>query len=48
MGATVAQHLAAENHNITVVDISEDTLARISNQLIVMCIKGSCVSRTVL
>ena len=48
MGATVAQHLAAEHHNITVVDISEDTLSRISNQLDVMCIKGSCVSRTVL
>lgn len=48
VGATVAHHLAAEHHNITVVDISEDTLTRISNQLDVMCIKGSCASRTVL
>ena len=48
MGATVAQHLAAENHNITIIDTSDDILTRVSNQLDVMCIKGSCASRTVL
>ena len=48
MGSTVALHLAAEHHNITVVDVSDDTLTRISNQLDVMCVKGNCASRTVL
>lgn len=42
---TVAEHLAAENHSVTVVDTSDATLSRVSNQLDVMCVKGSCSSR---
>lgn len=45
VGLTVAEHLAAEKHNITVIDISDDILSRTSNQLDVMCVKGNCSSR---
>lgn len=48
VGLTVVEHLAAENHNITVVDISGEILNRISNQLDVMCVKGNCASRATL
>ena len=48
MGATLAEHLADEGHSVTIVDVSGDTLDRLSNQLDVMCLKGNCVSREVL
>ena len=48
VGLTVAEHLAAEHHNVTIIDISDDTLSRASNQLDVMCIKGNCSSRDTL
>mgnify|MGYP002510061513 FL=1 len=48
VGATLAEHLAGEGHNVTIVDVSGPTLDRLSNQLDVMCLKGNCVSRDVL
>lgn len=48
VGATLAEHLADEGHSVTIVDVSGDTLDRLSNQLDVMCLKGNCVSRDIL
>ena len=48
VGGTVAEHLAVEGHSITIVDTSDQTLDRLSNQMDVMCLKGNCVSRDVL
>ena len=48
VGATLAEHLAGEGHSVTIVDVSGDTLDRLSNQLDVMCLKGNCVSREAL
>ncbi len=48
VGLTLAEHLAGEAHNVTVIDTSDNTLARVSNQLDVMCVKGNCSSRGVL
>lgn len=48
VGLTLAEHLAAETHNVTVVDVSDATLSKVSNQLDVMCIKGNGSSRGVL
>ena len=45
VGLNVAGHLVAEGHSITVIDTSEATLERASNQLDVMCVKGNCASR---
>ncbi|MFG6352863.1 MAG: NAD-binding protein, partial [Oscillospiraceae bacterium] len=38
VGATVAEHLSGEGHSVTIVDISDATLERLSNQLDVMCL----------
>ena len=48
VGSTLAEHLAGEGHSVTIVDVSDSTLSRLSNQLDVMCLKGNCVSREVL
>ena len=45
VGMNVAEHLSKEGHSITVVDTSQDTLDRASNQLDVMCVKGNCAAR---
>ena len=48
VGGTVAESLAVEGHSVTIVDISDQTLDRLSNQLDVMCLKGNCASRDTL
>ena len=48
VGMTIAGHLVNESHNITVVDVSQATLNRVSNQMDVMCVKGNGSSRSVL
>ena len=48
VGLTVAEHLAAEKHSVTVIDTSDDILSKVSNQLDVMCVKGNCSSRGIL
>ena len=48
VGSTLAEHLSGEGHSITIVDVSEAALNRLSNQLDLMCLKGSCSSRDVL
>lgn len=48
VGATLAGHLADEGHSVTIVDVSDSTLSRLSDQMDVMCLKGNCVSRDVL
>ena len=45
VGMNVAEHLSGEGHSVTVVDTSQDTLDRASNQLDVMCVKGNCAAR---
>lgn len=48
VGATLAEHLSAEDHSVTVIDTQDETLSRISDQLDVMCIKGNCASQSIL
>ena len=44
----MAEHLSQEGHSVTIVDMADKTLERLSNQLDVMCVKGNCVSRDLL
>ncbi len=48
VGATLAGHLSQEGHSVTVIDVQDDTLGKISDQLDVMCVKGNCASQRVL
>ena len=48
VGSTVAEHLSLEGHSVTIVDMSDQTTQRLSNQLDVMCFKGNCASRDLL
>lgn len=48
VGVTIAEHLAAESHNVTIIDIRDDILSKASDQLDVMCVKGNCASQAVL
>lgn len=48
VGVTLAEHLAAEHHNVTIIDVHDETLNKVSDQLDVMCVKGSCASQKVL
>lgn len=48
VGVTLAGHLAAEDHSVTIIDVNEETLSKASDQLDVMCIKGNCASQTIL
>ena len=48
VGGTVAEHLSQEGHSVTIVDMADKTLERLSNQLDVMCVKGNCASRDLL
>ena len=48
VGGTVAEHLSGAGHSVTIVDMSDSTLDRQSNQLDVMCLKGNCASRDIL
>lgn len=48
VGITLAEHLAAEDHNVTIIDVDDEILHKVSNQLDVMCVKGNCASQAVL
>lgn len=48
VGLTLAQHLSAENHDVTILDTKDAALRRASDALDVMCIKGSASSMSVL
>lgn len=48
VGLTVAKHLVAEGHSITVIDTDQEILDRASNQLDIMCVKGNGASRIAL
>lgn len=48
VGLTLAEHLSAEEHNVTIIDNRDIALKRASASLDVMCIKGSCTSLSVL
>lgn len=41
VGYTIAEHLAQENHNITIIDKNEEALRRADESLDVMCVKGN-------
>ncbi len=41
VGYTLAEHLAQENHNITIIDKNEEALRRADESLDVMCVKGN-------
>lgn len=48
VGITLAEHLANEGHSVTVVDVRDETLNKVSDQLDVMCVKGNCASQGIL
>lgn len=48
VGSTLAEQLAVKEHNVTIIDRSEDILHRLSRQLDVMCIKGNCATQNIL
>ena len=41
IGYTIAENLADENHDITVIDINDEVIERISSELDVLCVKGN-------
>lgn len=41
VGYTLAEHLAQEDHNITIIDKNEEALRRADESLDVMCVKGN-------
>ncbi len=41
VGYTLAEHLSQEEHNVTVIDTSDEALRRASESLDVMCVKGN-------
>ena len=48
VGYTLAEHLSREDHDITIVDTSNDALKKASDSLDVMCVKGNGASIPVL
>ena len=48
VGYTLAEHLSREEHNVTIVDTSEEALRKADESLDVMCIKGNGASITAL
>lgn len=48
VGYTIAEHLAKENHNITIIDNNEDALKKADDSLDVMCVKGNGARKSVL
>lgn len=48
VGYTIAEHLAKEDHNITIIDNHEDALKKADDTLDVMCIKGNGARKSVL
>lgn len=41
VGYTIAEHLAQENHSITIIDKNEEALRKADESLDVMCVKGN-------
>lgn len=48
VGATLAEHLSQEGHNITVIDNNEAVIHRVNDTLDVMCVSGPGASPSVL
>ena len=48
VGATLAEHLSKEHHDVTIIDTRDSALRRAADVLDVMCIKGSCTSLSTL
>ncbi|MEG1973166.1 MAG: NAD-binding protein, partial [Oscillospiraceae bacterium] len=48
VGFTLAEHLSAENHDVTIIDTNEAALRRAGDALDVMCIKGNGASLSAL
>lgn len=48
VGLTIARQLAAENHNITIIDMDRDVLDEATEQLDAIAVCGNCASREVL
>lgn len=48
VGYTIAEHLAKENHDITIIDNNEDALKKADDSLDVMCVKGNGARKSVL
>ena len=44
VGFTLAEHLSKEDHDVTIIDTSDDALKRASEALDVMCVKGNGAS----
>lgn len=48
VGFTLAEHLSREEHDVTIIDTSDNALQKASDTLDVMCIKGNGASLTAL
>lgn len=48
VGYTIAEHLAKEDHNITIIDNNDEALKKADNTLDVMCVKGNGARKSVL
>ena len=48
VGVRLAQQLAAEGHNLTIIDSKPDVLATSMNRLDVITVQGNCASKHVL
>ena len=48
VGFTLAEHLSREEHDVTIIDTSDNALQKVSDTLDVMCIKGNGASLTAL
>jgi len=48
VGVTLAEHLSREGHSLTVIDVRDEILGKVSDQLDVLCLKGNCTSRGIL
>jgi trk system potassium uptake protein TrkA len=48
VGSTLAAHLSQEDHDVTIIDTSDDNLHRASDTMDVMCVKGNGASINIL
>ena len=48
VGLTISEHLAREEHDVVILDQSEEVIKRVEDALDVMCIRGNCANAATL